>query len=91
MDLVMTFVIKVGEADAQLSELLTKVEAGDEVVIERAGQPVARITRIAPQPRDAADVVAEIKAARAGYKPTTMQELVAWKHEGRREFDVDRD
>ncbi len=84
----MTVIIKVGEADPQISELLDRVEAGEEVVIERAGQPVARLTRVVPG-QDVTAVVAEIRAARAGYERTTADELVAWKHEGRR-FDVDR-
>lgn len=33
------------EAKNQLSELLRRVQAGDEVAITRHGQPVARLTR----------------------------------------------
>jgi prevent-host-death family protein len=35
--------VSVAEAKAHLSELLNQVEAGEEVVITRRGQPVARI------------------------------------------------
>lgn len=35
--------VNVHEAKTNLSELLKKVEAGDEVVIARAGKPVARL------------------------------------------------
>jgi prevent-host-death family protein len=35
--------VNVSEARAQLSQLLRAVEAGEEIVIARAGKPVARI------------------------------------------------
>jgi prevent-host-death family protein len=36
----------VGQAKTDLSELLARVEAGEEVEIARNGQPVARLVRI---------------------------------------------
>lgn len=41
----MTKVVNVHEAKTHLSELLRLVEAGEEVVIARAGKPVARLVR----------------------------------------------
>lgn len=38
----------VSQAKAQLSKLLSKVEAGEEVVIGRNGKPVARLVRFEP-------------------------------------------
>ena len=38
--------VSVGEAKAQLSRLLARVEAGEEVVIARNGAPVARLVRV---------------------------------------------
>ena len=35
--------VSVAEAKAHLSELLNQVEAGEEIVITRRGQPIARI------------------------------------------------
>ena len=35
--------VSVAEAKAHLSELLNQVEAGEEIVITRRGQPVARL------------------------------------------------
>ncbi len=35
--------VNVHEAKTQLSQLLARVEAGEEVVIARAGEPVARL------------------------------------------------
>jgi prevent-host-death family protein len=37
--------VNVHEAKTRLSELLKKVEAGEEVIIARAGKPVARLVR----------------------------------------------
>jgi prevent-host-death family protein len=42
--------INVYEAKTQLSRLLERVEAGEEIVIARAGRPVARLVPLA-QPR----------------------------------------
>jgi prevent-host-death family protein len=38
--------VNVGQAKTQLSKLLARVEAGEEVEIARAGTPVARLVRI---------------------------------------------
>jgi antitoxin (DNA-binding transcriptional repressor) of toxin-antitoxin stability system len=43
---VMTTVVNVYEAKTRLSALLAAVEAGEEVVIARAGRPVARLEAI---------------------------------------------
>ena len=45
--------VNVHEAKSQLSRLLETVEAGGEVLIARAGRPVARLVGLAPaaQPR----------------------------------------
>lgn len=45
-DRTITIRVKVGEAKAHLSELLAKVEAGEEVVISRGDKPVAKLTHI---------------------------------------------
>lgn len=37
--------VNIHEAKTQLSKLIAKVEQGEEVVIARAGQPVARLVR----------------------------------------------
>ena len=40
--------VGLAEAKAQLSALLDAVEMGDEVVITRRGQPLARLVRVIP-------------------------------------------
>ena len=39
----------VSEAKEQLSALLVKVEQGEEVVIARAGKPVAKLVKLEPE------------------------------------------
>jgi prevent-host-death family protein len=76
-------VIKTGEAKTRLSELLARVEAGEEIIIARGDVPVARLTPVARQD-DARAAVADILNARAGLAPTTPAELAAWRDAGRR-------
>jgi prevent-host-death family protein len=40
--------VNVGQAKTELSKLLARVEAGEEVEIARDGRPVARLVRIEP-------------------------------------------
>jgi prevent-host-death family protein len=45
--------VTVDEAKTHLSRLLQRVEAGEEVVIARAGEPVARLVPVGPKlPRE---------------------------------------
>jgi len=41
--------VNIFEAKTQLSKLIERVEKGEEIVIARAGKPVARITKLEPQ------------------------------------------
>ncbi len=43
--------VNVHEAKTHLSRLLERVEAGEEVVIARAGKPVARLIAAEPAPK----------------------------------------
>ncbi len=42
--------VNVHEAKSQLSQLLAEAEAGEDVVIARAGKPIVRLTLVAPEP-----------------------------------------
>jgi antitoxin (DNA-binding transcriptional repressor) of toxin-antitoxin stability system len=42
--------VNVGEAKANLSKLLVRVEAGEDVEIALDGVPIARLERVAPAP-----------------------------------------
>ena len=78
----MAVTVKVAQAKTHLSELLAKVEAGEEVIISRGSTPVARLSRIRRENVDA--LIGEIKAQRAGRDVTTSEEIRAWRDEGRR-------
>ncbi len=41
-------VVNMHEAKTHLSQLVARVEAGEEIVIARAGRPVARLAPLAP-------------------------------------------
>jgi prevent-host-death family protein len=57
--------VNVGEAKTNLSGLLARVEAGEEVEIARDGVPVVRLVRIEPQMRPGERFMA-IKGTLAG-------------------------
>jgi len=42
--------VNVHEAKTQFSRLLDRVQAGEEIVIAKAGKPVARLLPLAPKP-----------------------------------------
>lgn len=79
----MAVTVKVAQAKTHLSELLAKVEAGEEVIISRGSTPVARLSRIRRE-NDVDALIGEIKAQRAGRDVTTSEEIRAWRDEGRR-------
>jgi prevent-host-death family protein len=79
----MPITVKIGDAKTHLSELLAKVEAGEEVIIARGNAPIAKLTRIDDSARRRAAIDA-LKAERARGKPVTLAELLAWRHEGHR-------
>ncbi|MFZ9752321.1 MAG: type II toxin-antitoxin system Phd/YefM family antitoxin [Cyanobium sp.] len=54
--------VGLAEAKAQLSALLDAVEAGEEVVITRRGQPVARVVREQPRSDQAPDWPSRLRA-----------------------------
>lgn len=59
--------ISVSEAKAQLTDLVRRAEAGDDVILTRHGQPVARIMTLTSSPATVATraMILE-KARRAG-------------------------
>jgi prevent-host-death family protein len=79
----MSITVNIGEAKTRLSELIARVEAGEEVIIARGHEPVARLTRI-PHAKDVAALIEEVKAVRAVRARTTPEEILAWRDEGRR-------
>jgi antitoxin (DNA-binding transcriptional repressor) of toxin-antitoxin stability system len=77
----MTITVNIGDAD--LNELLAKVEAGEEIILARDGMPVARLMGL-PEPSSKAELIETILRERAGRKPVTQDEIAEWKQIGRR-------
>lgn len=77
--------VQASVAKAQFAELLKDVERGETVVITRHGKPVAKLV---PQQADRRARIAEaiqgIRELRKHIKPATIEEIIAWKNEGRR-------
>jgi prevent-host-death family protein len=77
--------IQSSEAKAQFSELLDQVERGETIVITRHGKPIARLV-----PDEEArklrfdEAVERMNRRRKQNKPVTIDEIIAWKNEGRR-------
>jgi prevent-host-death family protein len=76
----MTRHVKVAEAKTHLSELLVKVQRGEEFVITRGSEPVARLVPVDELAHRRA-LVSAIRIERARYKPVSQAEIRDWKHE----------
>ena len=80
------------EAKTHLSELVARAERGEEVIITRHNKPVAKlvpISEVSPElyqrrmvALDAWQAIGRDMQKRGG--PITVEELLAWRDEGRR-------
>ncbi len=76
--------VQASDAKARLAELLDDVERGETIVITRHGKPVARLMPDEAVRRARFDeIVTRMKERRARNKPVTLEEIIAWKNEGR--------
>lgn len=74
------FVVNVHQAKTQLSRLLARVEAGEEVVIARRGEPVARLVACKPQSKRQPDVLkGKVVIPESFFDPLSEAELRAWE------------
>jgi prevent-host-death family protein len=78
--------IGVFEAKTRLSELLERVERGEDVVITRRGAPIARLSSLASLPsRSHLDrLFREVAELRRALPETSWEELEQDRDEGRR-------
>ena len=79
----MTTTVKISEAKTHLSDLLARVEAGEDFVIARGNDPIAHVTRMRKQ-TDMQLLIAEVRAARLKTGISTHDEILSWRDEGRR-------
>ncbi len=73
-------IVNVHEAKTQLSRLLAQVERGEEVVIARNGEPVARLVSCRPQAKRAFGALrGQIRIDDRFFEPLPEEELAAWE------------
>ena len=74
----MGVIVNVQEAKTRLSELLAAVEAGEDVVIARAGKPIAHLTPYL-RPPDRVWGTVDVVVEDAFFEPLPEEELAAWE------------
>ncbi|MCE2483262.1 MAG: type II toxin-antitoxin system Phd/YefM family antitoxin [Alphaproteobacteria bacterium] len=73
-------IVNVTQAKAQLSRLLARVEAGEEVVIARRGEPVARLVPCKPRKkRRPGRLKGKVVITDAFFDPLPEEELKLWE------------
>ena len=74
------FIVNVHEAKTQFSRLLARVEAGEDVVIARRGEPVARLVGYNLRSARQADVLkGKVAIPENFFDPLPEEELNAWE------------
>ena len=74
------YVVNVHRAKTELSRLLARVEAGEDVVIARRGEPVARLVACRARSRRRPDVLkGKVSVPDAFFDPLPEEELAAWE------------
>ncbi len=74
------FVVNVHQAKTELSRLLARVEAGEDVVIARRGEPVARLVACKARIRRQPDVLkGKVVVPDTLFDPLPEKELAAWE------------
>ena len=72
--------VNVHQAKTQLSRLLARVEAGEDVVIARRGEPVARLVGCKPRSKRQPDVLkGKVIIPESFLDPLSEEELAAWE------------
>ena len=75
--------IQASDAKARLSQLLDEVERGETIIITRHGRAIARIIPEADRRRLEIDnALADIRELRKHTGEVSLEELLAWRHEG---------
>ncbi len=81
----MPITVNIGEAKTRLSELVAKVQAGEEIIIARGNEPVAKLSALDDRARRRAVIEAMLRERDDGArKKVTLEDILAWRHEGHR-------
>lgn len=74
----MTEIVNVQDAKTRLSELLARVERGDDFVIARSGKPVATLKAIEPAPRRELGLAPGTDLPDSFWEPLGDDDLAVW-------------
>lgn len=74
-------VITIHNAKTNLSQLLVRVEAGEEIILARGKQPIARIVPFQPRAakREFGVMRGMVSLGPEFFEPLPMEELAAWE------------
>jgi prevent-host-death family protein len=76
----MKTIVNIHDAKTHLSRLLAKVAKGQEIVIARAGRPIARLSPLpARGPRKPGAFRGQLPVSKAFFEPLPHDELSAWE------------
>lgn len=75
----MTVIVNMHEAKSSLSRLVEQVEQGGEVIIAKAGVPVARLVPIVHKPRQLGLLTGQLRIADDFDAPLSDSELALWE------------
>ena len=75
----MQTVINVHEAKTQLSRLLERAHAGEEIILSKAGKPYAKLVPIAEHPEPRRPGRLKGRVTEAFFEPLPDEELTAWE------------
>lgn len=79
----MTREIQASQAEADFGTLLDEVERGETIIITRGGHAVARsVPEAGRAHQDAGQAIADIKELRKRTGKMSVEEILAWRHEG---------
>jgi prevent-host-death family protein len=71
------------EAKTHLPRPLRAAKRGETVIITRHGKPVAQLGPVEDKRREeVTEVIARMKRARAKRPKVSLEEILAWRHEG---------
>ena len=71
--------VNVQDAKTHLSELLSRVERGEEIVIARGGKPIARLTAVGEPPPRQLGFVPGLTVPDSFFEPLPEEELRLWE------------
>jgi len=74
----MSLIVNVQEAKTRLSELLGRVERGEDVVIARSGRPIAHLAAVSPPPHRQFGIL-DVTVPDSFFEPLDEVELAAWE------------